>query len=284
MTLYEMGLLKLEDQVFGKGGILEEEFGTNVLPGVDDITVKHLLQHTGGWKNDPIYITASTTLEQRIASQITSTPLAYNPGTTFDYSNFGFCVLGKIIEKLSGKDYETFLKEEIHAKAGDIKNILVGRNTRGGRYSNECEYYGQGGKDAYGNDVELSKAAGGMIASTEELMTLMSYIDYGTKVPDILKKETLDLMYTPLEKGTVDEYGKPYIKYALGWRTEYTDSHPDWEAFHGGTLAGVATIWARNSRNVNGVILCNSRSYNMNIDSEMWNILENIQDLFNRQQ
>ena len=146
------------------------------------------------------------------------------------------------------------------------------------RRSNECAYYGQDGKNAYGNDVVLSKAAGGMIASTEELMTLMSYIDYGTKVPDMFKKETLDMMYKPAEN-VKDTDGAPYPKYALGWRTEYPN-YPNWEAFHGGTLAGVATIWARGDKGVNGVILCNSRSYNLSIDTDLWRMLESFQAMF----
>ena len=277
MALYEKGLLTIDDKVFGKGGILEKEFGTDIQPSVEGVTVKHLLQHTAGWDVDPIYTSATTTLEQRITDMIKNTPQKYPVGTTFDYSNFGFCVLGKIIETLSGKDYETFLKEEVHSKAG-ISNIFVGKNKLAERRSNECAYYGQDGKNAYGNDVVLSKAAGGMIASTEELMTLMSYIDYGTKVPDIFKKETLDMMYKPAEN-VKDTDGAPYPKYALGWRTEYPN-YPNWEAFHGGTLAGVATIWARGDRGVNGVILCNSRSYNNSIDDRMWEMLRDIQEMF----
>lgn len=278
MTLYEKGLLGIDDKVFGKGGILEKEFGTNVLASVESITVRHLLNHTAGWDSDPIYTSATTTLDQRIENYVTSVNPAYTPGTTFDYSNLGFCILGKIIEVISGKDYETFLKEEVHAKAG-VKNIFVGKNSLGERRENECQYYGQDGKNAYGNDVELSKAAGGMIASAEELMTLMSYIDYGTKVPDMFKKETLDMMYAPMEDVVYYSTKKPYKKYAMGWRTMYTD-FPEWEAFHGGTLAGVATIWARNISGVNGVILCNSRSYDQSIDDEMWYMLRDIQEMF----
>ena len=280
MNLYEDGLLDLDDNVFGKGGILEKEFGTEVMPDVDKVTVRHLLQHTGGWGSDPIYVSSSATLEQRIADMVQKKALKYAPGSTYDYSNFGFCVLGKIVEALSGKDYETYLKETVHKKAG-ISNIFVGKNTIANRRENECQYYGQGGKNAYGNDVELSKAAGGMIASTEELMKLMAYIDYGTKVPDMLKKETLDIMYTHLPGGTVDEDGDPYIKYALGWRTEYPN-YPSWATFHGGTLAGVATIWARGKNNVNGVVLCNSRSYDYDgdMDYDMWHMLVDIQAMY----
>lgn len=277
MTLYEKGLLTVEDYVFGKGGVLEKEFGTDIHPLVKAIKIKHLLSHTSGWSSDPIYTSESTTLDERIAKYAKTVAPTYSPGTTFDYNNLNFCILGKIIEVLSGKDYETFLKEEVHSKAG-IENIFVGKNSLGERRENECQYYGQDGKNPYANDMELSKAAGGMIASTPELMKLMSYIDYGTKVPDMLKRETLDLMYTPLDNITEPD-GDPWNRYALGWRTNYPYIS-DWTTYHGGTLAGVCTIWARGKKGVNGTILCNSRSYGQSIDDDMWYMLEDIQKMF----
>ena len=32
-------------------------------------------------------------------------PLDFNPGTAYAYSNFGYCVLGRVIEAVSGKPY-----------------------------------------------------------------------------------------------------------------------------------------------------------------------------------
>ena len=271
MALYEKGLLSIDDKVFGEGAILEEEFGTDILPEVKDITVKHLLQHTSGWDIDPIYTGATTSLEERIKEMITLQKNApkYKVGTTFDYNNLNFCILGKIIETLSGTDYETFLHEEVHAKAS-ISNIFVGKNSPNNRRANECKYYGQDGRNPYGNDVEMSKAAGGMIACTEELMILMNHIDYGTKVPDIFKKETLDMMYTPYKEGG---------SYALGWRTNHT-TLTNWATHHGGTLAGVSTIWSRGKDGTHGVVLCNSRSYKSGFDTAMWLMLEDIQQMF----
>ena len=102
---------------------------------------------------------------------------------------------------------------------------------------------------------DSQRAAGGVIASTPALMQLMARIDKGTKVDDILKPETIDIM-CGAKANMVSTSGQAYKKYALGWRCNYTD-YPTWTAFHGGTLAGVATIWARANDNVNGVILCN---------------------------
>ncbi len=274
MSLYEAGLLTMESKVFGKGAILEPMFGNDeILPGAKNVTVQHLLEHTSGWSTDPVYPSNSVyynkTLKERVDYLIKNVSQDYSPGTTHDYNNLNFAVLGLIIEQLSGMAYEDYLAEHVHKKAG-VSNIVVSGNTLATKLPNECTYYGQDGKNPYGNDMIVSKAAGGMAANVSELMKLMAAIDYGTKVPDIFKKETLDLMYTQ---------SPVYGRYAKGWRVNYPYIKT-WASYHGGTLGGTCTIWARGTDNINGVVLCNSRSYNMSIDDDMWYMLEDIQALF----
>lgn len=281
MKLMEKGLLDLDDTVFGKGGIMEEEFGDEMGSGWKNITLRDLLSHSSGISEDCIFPSVSgysgKTVEQRIAHLLkTNNVPGYHIGR-FSYNNSNFGILGRVVETVSGKDFMEFLKEEVYDLI-DIDDIYGGSNTKEGTRENECIYYGQGGKNAYGNDVEAGVAAGGVIASTPALMKLMAHLDYGTKVPDIFKKETLDLMYTA-KAGMTTSSGSAWNRYGLGWRVNYPDI-TSWAAYHGGTLAGVCTIWARSKSNVNGVILCNSRSYDKGIDDEMWFMLENIQKLF----
>ena len=196
MTLYEEGKLTMNSKVFGKGGILEPVFGDEgIIAGAKDVTVQHLLEHTSGWATDPVYPTQSIyfnkPLKDRVDHLIKNVTQNTTPGTKHDYNNLNFAVLGLIVEQLSGMAYEDYLAEYVHKPAG-VKDIVVSGNTLATRLPNECEYYGQDGKNPYGNDMIVSKAAGGMAANVEELMKLMATVDYGTKVPDILKKETLD--------------------------------------------------------------------------------------------
>lgn len=274
MTLYERGLIKLSDRVFGAGGILEKEFGTDIPAGAKEITVQHLLQHTSGYISspDPMFTDnsayAGKSLEERIEYVLKNVEQKYKAGSTYSYYNLGYGILGKIIEKLSGLSYETFLKQEVHAKAG-VTDIHVGGD-RAGKRANEVVYYSQDGTNGYGNDMEMIKAAGGIIASTEELMKLMHHIDYGTKVGDILKKETLDLMYTP---------SPVYARYGLGWRLNHS-IFTNWASYHSGNLAGTAAIWARGVNMVHAVILCNSRSYISGFDDALHVLLEQIQSKY----
>jgi hypothetical protein len=244
------------------------------------ITVENLLNHTSGYTDDCIFPSKSMyynkTLDERIQTLVDNASVDYIPGTTHKYNNTNFGVLSMIVEVISGKTFEEYIKD-LYAQY-DIKDICGGKNNESQKLKNEVSYYGQDGKNAYGNDVENGIGAGGIIATPTALMKLMAHIDYGTKVADMFKKETLDIMYKPMEN-VVNTSGNPYQKYALGWRCKYTD-FPNWPAFHGGTLAGVCTIWSRNVSNVNGVILCNSRSYNQDIDDEMWYLLEDFQDMY----
>ncbi len=278
MTLFERGLLKLEDTVFGKNGILADEFGDNMPNSWKSITLEHLLSHTSGITTDCIFggsAYSGKNTHDRVALLLQSASVAYEPGSTYSYNNSNFGIIGLVVEKLSGKKFMTFLKEEIYTPR-EIMDIDCGDNDI--IKEKEVNYYGQGGKNPFGNDVEAGVAAGGVIASTPALMKLMTYLDYGTKVPDMFKKETLDRMYTPLS-GVKTTSGSSWNRYALGWRANYP-SIDTWTTYHGGTLAGVCTIWARGTDNVNGVVLCNSRSYDNGIDDDMWFMLEDIQDLY----
>lgn len=270
MTLMERGLLKITDRMFGTGGIFEKEFGTDIISGTETITIQNFLEHTSGWADEHIFTGSSSPLEGRDVMGrmdyiLHNIPLDYAPGTTYAYYNMGFGILGEVVEKLSGKDYEKFLREDVYAKCG-VTDIWVGGDY-GERRANEVVYYSQDGRNGYGNDMDLIKALGGLIASTEELMKVMAGIDYLPNVPDILKKETLDIMYTP-------STASPY-RYALGWRCNHS-IYSSWENYHGGNLAGTGTLWCRDASGKAAVILCNSRSYIDGFDTALYELLDTI--------
>ena len=284
MELYRRGLLDIDDTIFGKGGILEEMYGDDMGAQWKRITVRDILSHSSGISTDCIFGGLSAysgkSSQERLRTLLNNneTP-GYTVGQRFSYNNSNFLIAGVIVEYLSGKPFMQFLKEEIYSPNG-IEDIYGGMNTEAEKRENECVYYGQDGKNPYGNDVEAGVAAGGVIASTTALMNLMARLDYQPGVEDIFPAEILDLMYTA-KAGMKDGSGNVWNRYGLGWRVNYpTAGFSNWAAYHGGTLAGVCTIWARGKNNVNGVVLCNSRSYNQSIDDRMWEMLRDIQNMF----
>jgi CubicO group peptidase (beta-lactamase class C family) len=76
------------------------------------ITLHHLLTHTSGFTNvlgrDDDPIGADALLAMALAS-----PLAFEPGAEYEYSNLGFSLLGIVIERVSGRGYEEFVRQEL---------------------------------------------------------------------------------------------------------------------------------------------------------------------------
>ena len=163
MTLVEEGRLNLSDHVFGEGGILEEEFGTEMAENAKKVTIQNLLEHTSGWTSDdvdPMFTSDSNydgkPLEEIIAYVLANVKQTYYPGAEYSYYNLGFGMLGKVIEKVTGKDFESYLREDVLSKAG-VTEIYVGGD-RSHKRENECVYYSQDGMNGYGNDMEMIKA------------------------------------------------------------------------------------------------------------------------------
>lgn len=250
MKLIQEGKISVESTVFGEGGILEEEF-TGVVGRAAKVTVRNLLDHSSGWESDPDPMFSGGSFSGQTLSQLIEYVLQSPqslPGTKYSYYNMGYGILQKVIEKTSGMPYEAYLKEVM--LEADISDVHVGGD-KSQRRPNEVIYYSQNGYNGYLNNMQVIAAAGGVIASTEEMLKLLTYIDGKDNVPDILSPEIRTLMLTPSQTK----------KYALGWRMGHPLYPDSW--FHGGNLAGTATMWVMGPE-YNVVVLCNSRSYESN--------------------
>lgn len=146
-SLIEQGKLNLSDKVFGPSGILGTKYGNPPYKlYVADITVDNLLTHTaGGWAadaNDPMLHNNCWDQTKLITSTIQNVPLISQPGTQWIFSNFGYCILGRIIEQVTGQPYETYVQSNILAPCG-ITGMQIARNSKRDRASNEVVYIGQ---------------------------------------------------------------------------------------------------------------------------------------------
>jgi CubicO group peptidase (beta-lactamase class C family) len=79
------------------------------------VVVRDLLNHTAGfvtddpWADRQLDVSAET-MDEYLAE---ADPFSHAPGTHWEYSNFGFALLGRVIEKASGEPYEKRLRERI---------------------------------------------------------------------------------------------------------------------------------------------------------------------------
>ncbi|RYG11545.1 MAG: class A beta-lactamase-related serine hydrolase, partial [Chitinophagaceae bacterium] len=226
MSLIQQGKMGIDQLVFGPTGILKATF-----PSVGQmsakVTVRHLLEHTAGYTGDPMFTAtyAGYTLDQRIQVMLNSAQS--EPGTKYAYYNMGYGTLGKVIEVVSGKDYESFLKE-LYAPIG-VTRLRLASATSVNVPSDEALCYPQGNSTAYGNDMSVMKAAAGIAVNTDELFKILYAVDGAAVKPDILSLSTIALMFTP---------STAFTGYAKGWRTNHTLFSG---FYHGGNLAGTGT-------------------------------------------
>jgi len=266
MTLVEQGKLKLSDKVFGANGVLGTQYGTPPYSNrVESLTIEHLLSHLGGgWSNDgndPMFSNITMSQADLITWTLNNRPLDYDPGTHYAYSNFGFCVLGRVIEKASGSSYETYVKTHILNPYGATSMEIAG-NTLADRKANEVTYYGQGGEDPYGMNVARMDSHGGWLATPIDLLKVLVRVDGLSVKPDILKAATLTTMFTGSSVNP---------SYAKGWQVNTANNH-----WHNGSLPGEQAIAVNTHDGFSWAVFVNTRSqkpnFGLDLDTLMWNI------------
>ena len=200
--LIERGKVKLTDRVFGRGAVLGTRFGRAPYGRwIEDITVEHLLTHTaGGWQNDgtdPMFRNPTMDHAALIGWTLNTLPLSHPPGAAYAYSNFGFCVLGRVIEVLSGQPgNEDAVHDRILDPCGNHRMRLAG-NTLKDRESLEVRYYGQGDDNPYNMNVRRIDSHGGWLATAGNLATFAMHVDGFKTTPNILTAATIHTMVTP---------------------------------------------------------------------------------------
>ncbi|HVM87372.1 MAG TPA: serine hydrolase domain-containing protein [Puia sp.] len=269
MKLLDQGKIKMTDKVFGSGSILGTDFGTQPYgTGISDITVDELLHHTaGGWPNDgtdPMFSNPAMTASQLITWTLDNMPLDHTPGTNYEYSNFGYCVLGRVIEKITGQTYADAVNTLVLQPCG-ITDMSIAGNTLADRITNEVEYYGQSGENPYIYNIKRMDSHGGWLASATDLARILVHVDGFSNKADILSSNAITVMTTPSSVNA---------GYACGWSVNNVNN---W--WHQGSLPGTASEQARtvSQGKYNFVILTNTRSLNNNFSSDLdqlfWNAL-----------
>lgn len=291
LRLVEAGRLKLSDKVFGPGSLLGEAYGPAsgyADSRVNDITLEELLRHTaGGWDNDgndgtpdPMFLHTELSQADLIRWVLKNVPLEFAPGTRYQYSNFGYMVLGRIIERMTGKSYETAMRDDIFSPSG-ATSFALARDTLTQRLPDEVAYHHAGAQTApYQVPITRMDAHGGWIATPVDLVRVGLRVDGFATVPDLLAPATVAAMTTPTTAPRPN--GDPSGD-SMGWSV---NDIPNW--WHDGYLDGTTSIlvrtaprygasgtdefvWAAvtNSTNAN-------RDSNLNIDDLMYRIVNGI--------
>ena len=223
MQLVQEGKVKLDDKITDYLPYYRKDTG-------DRITLHHLMSHQSGIKDFTASFDYRGTISRlsfgkdEFIKLHCSGDLSNEPGTIYSYCNAGYCILGRIIEKVTRKTFEQNLHERIFEPLG-MKNSGYDRN----RYVIEKRASGYtygpfGLENADYIDMDSSPGAAGALYSTVEDMFLWDRALYTDK---LLDKKYRDLMFTP--NRDVPEVkaagGRPHSVYGYGWQI-YTRTHP----------------------------------------------------------
>jgi N-acyl-D-amino-acid deacylase len=237
---------------------------------LDSITIEQLLVHSGGWNSatgyDPQYLpwpayashllgAESPAEAETLVRFMLTQPLDFDPGTQSAYSNFGFNVLGRVIEHVSGQTYEQSVIDNVLTPAG-ITSMAIGGTTLEERMPGEVRYYGPEGQDfrvsvypgegfvpvGYGSFYLRSlDAHGGWIASAQDMIRFTLAID-GRRGDALLAPETVSVMEsTPRPPASAAGAGNVEESLGLGWNSVPEGEGHEWS--HAGALEGSNCSW-----------------------------------------
>jgi len=295
LKLVEQGKLKVDDKVLDhlkfephieEGGKLDERWR--------QVTIAHCLSHAGGWDRavsyDPMFqalrMAKSLQVElpilpEHIIRYQLGQPLDFDPGERYAYSNFGYSLLGRIIEKVTGQPYEKYVQGEVLRPVG-ITRAVIGGSVESQRVSGEVRYYdvksGSGtaivGEGAGERQVPISygvwrqetlDAHGGWIASAPDLAKFAAafdLLDGGARTRGgLLQPETVKQMFG-LHVGmpSAEDKTKIVSHYGYGWMLK---DEPDVNgktslvARHGGALPCTAASLMHFADGTNLAVLFN---------------------------
>ncbi len=238
LQLVEQGKLRLDDRVLDRLGMTpkshpngeasradensrDDAFDSSATdPRWRDVTLLHLLQHRGGWDHDVSFDPMFRSVEfaqkfglkppadaSTVIRAMLTRPLDFDPGHRYAYSNFGYCLLGRIIEQASGMRYEEYVKTRVLDPVG-AGGMRLGRTRLGDRAETEVRYYHPGTRPSvfaedvgkpvpapYGGwNLEAMDAHGGWIATASELARFAAAFDNPQDCP-ILSADSIRVMY-----------------------------------------------------------------------------------------
>lgn len=229
-TLYDSQKLHPSDKVFPLLGISsplpqQQQNQTPIIidPRINTITVQNLVDHLGGWIQnqtydpavssspfDPVFAMRGIALRLGLPGALTKMdlarymygqPLQFSPGTpqpsnVSTYSNFGYVLLGMLVEKVSGQKFIDYVKQNVLSPLG-INDVYQAHTLRNQRASNEVASYDDPGLGlsaadphanslvpyAYGGEgwmTEVMDSGGGLMATATALTQVARhYLTWG---------------------------------------------------------------------------------------------------------
>lgn len=274
LRFWDQGKIDLDRPAFSYIPDLQPLPGKQPDARLGKITIRNLLQHSGGWdigiSPDPFDQTVSIAQEvgktppassDDIVRVMMGRPLDFDPGTRFAYSNFGYCVLGRVIERLSAMSYEQYVRTKILAPLG-IERMRTGNTLDAGRIPGETAYVSPANAPSvfpfgpkklplpYGGwYLEAMDANAGWVASAPDLVKFWNAIDGRLGGPLLSAAAIAEMSARP----SLPDWAGQTSWYGMGFRIVPTGNGAHW--WHDGDLEGTRSMAVRTIDGVNWAIL-----------------------------
>jgi uncharacterized protein (TIGR03437 family) len=278
LELVQQGKIQLSQSAFGLLPNITPLPGATLNAQLANVTVQDLLNMTGGWDRSIVADPVDNSLAISKATGETgplscpeviqyelSLPLQHTPGTTYAYSNFGYCILGAIVEQVSGMDYVDFVRQNVLTPLG-IQRAKQAEGLMSDTVNGEVTYYDYPGAPLatnvynpsgplvpapYGNHNFIdSVSSGSWVTTPIELLRFVNGID-GMRGGPLLQPATIQLMETEASAFSGASY------YGLGFDMQKTASGGfNWSK--DGDLAGTAAYLYRGANGIDWAVAFNS--------------------------
>lgn len=222
MQLRDRGLLKLDDPVtkyLPELRVVHNPFGS-----MDDITIRHLMTHSAGfrggtwpWGKGKDWEPFEPTEYSQLVAMFPYTEILFKPGNKFSYSNPGIIFLGKIIEKLSGDDYEVYIDKNIFKPLEMYRSYFDTTPYHLLKYRSHS-YYIENGKRTEGHfdaNTGITVSNSGLNSPLPDMIKYLNFLvgvrtgsdsDWA-KYEGVLKRSSLEEMWRPQIKTEADANG-----------------------------------------------------------------------------
>ncbi|TDD10431.1 class A beta-lactamase-related serine hydrolase [Nonomuraea deserti] len=241
---------------------LEPMAGRQADARLANVTMWRLLQHSGGWdreiSDDPGVIehkiadTLGTGLPNDKADMMTymtGLPLDFAPGSRFAYCNYGYLLLGRVIEAITGQSYGSYVTGRLLAPLG-ITRMRLGRTLKAdtpGEVPYESRYTATTVLDESGAKVprpyggfnmDNKDASGGWVATAMDLVRFERVFDVPSAA-NVLDSRSISRAFARPEWGTFSSGSW----YGAGWYVR--EKNGGYNTWHTGGLAGTYTYLVR---------------------------------------
>ena len=219
--LIEGGLLSYDTPVASTLG-LQPLPGHVTDPRLAQVTVDHLLTHTSGLSSvDSVYVidervaaavgAGPPPTKREILSYVVGQPFMFDPGTVWDYNNYGYIMLDQLIEHASGEPYEEYVLNHVFRPVG-VGRARVAHQLLSERVPTETTYDGLECAP-YNLAIENAAAAGGWVMAAPDMARLFSALFDSSDAEGLLARSTIDSMLSlPFPASVALGYGRGWIQ------------------------------------------------------------------------